>query len=290
MGVLAAIFADAGWIGLDVAGVVRGVIERRREQLHQAVAAADQLCVDGRHRAHRALGLRRAARSPPRIEQWNRSGIHRWRPIPRACRHRSSRADTSRRPRLPARWPVAGRTHVCATRRPWRTRRGARRSARTAATRRAGTSRAKRFRRGPAAPTRFMPSFQSPVPNSGRPCEPIARLESSARTQCSNSEPAVADSGAEKALVAIGGQGTARQERHLLIQHGKILRDFQIVGDARRAARCGRRTRGFSLPDRTSAATNAERLPPRTGAPAARRMCSRAIVGLETTSAMTSCS
>ena len=37
----------------------------------------------------------------------------------------------------------------------------------------------------PRAPTRFMPSFQSPVPISGRPCAPVARLTSIARTQCS---------------------------------------------------------------------------------------------------------
>ena len=39
----------------------------------------------------------------------------------------------------------------------------------------------------PSGPTRFRPSFQSPVPIRGRPCAPIARLRSSARAQCSNS-------------------------------------------------------------------------------------------------------
>jgi hypothetical protein len=33
-----------------------------------------------------------------------------------------------------------------------------------------------------------MPSFQSPVPISGRPCAPVARLIATARAQCSYSE------------------------------------------------------------------------------------------------------
>ena len=37
----------------------------------------------------------------------------------------------------------------------------------------------------PSWPTRFMPSFQSPVPISGRPCRPVARLLSIARAPCS---------------------------------------------------------------------------------------------------------
>jgi hypothetical protein len=44
----------------------------------------------------------------------------------------------------------------------------------------------------PLLPTRFMPSFQSPVPMNGSPWAPTARLRSRAATQWSNSE---ADSG-----------------------------------------------------------------------------------------------
>lgn len=41
----------------------------------------------------------------------------------------------------------------------------------------------------PSAPTRFMPSFQSPVPMSGSPCRPVSSMHwSNARAQCSNSE------------------------------------------------------------------------------------------------------
>ena len=37
----------------------------------------------------------------------------------------------------------------------------------------------------PSRPTRFMPSFQSPVPNSGRPWAPRVSERSRARQQCS---------------------------------------------------------------------------------------------------------
>jgi len=40
----------------------------------------------------------------------------------------------------------------------------------------------------PSWPTRFMPSFQSPVPIRGRPCAPTARLRSMARAACSYTE------------------------------------------------------------------------------------------------------
>ena len=37
----------------------------------------------------------------------------------------------------------------------------------------------------PPWPTRFIPSFQSPVPISGRPCAPTRKLWSMARAPCS---------------------------------------------------------------------------------------------------------
>ena len=83
----------------------------------------------------------------------------------------------------------------------------------------------------PATPTRFMPSFQSPVPNSGRPCEPMARLESRPRTQCSNSEAAPGGFRGGQGFLAVRRQRTACEERHLLVQHREILGDLQVVGD-----------------------------------------------------------
>ena len=45
----------------------------------------------------------------------------------------------------------------------------------------------------PPCPTRFIPSFQSPAPKSGRPCAPAVVPRSMARTQCSNSVPSSVD-------------------------------------------------------------------------------------------------
>src|ERR1700678_1696609 len=64
---LTAVLAEAGRISFDIAGVVWGVVEGRREQLHQAVAAADQLRVDRRHRADRALAVRTPGDHGPRL-------------------------------------------------------------------------------------------------------------------------------------------------------------------------------------------------------------------------------
>ena len=56
MGVLAAILADAGRIALDVAGIERRLVERRREQQRQPIAAM--------HRAaRRARAIACAARA-----------------------------------------------------------------------------------------------------------------------------------------------------------------------------------------------------------------------------------
>ena len=185
MRVLTAVLTQSRRIGLDVAGVVRRAVERRGEELHQALAAAHELRVDRGHRACRALAGRRRRKSPPTIARSNRCGIHRSPPIPRACRRRNSRGDTSLRPRLrgrsraaarsaclrqaatlavsPRRSAIGGEPHQCGVQKPAEP-----------------DALAATF----AMPTRFMPSFQSPAPNSGKPCEPMARLESSASAQC----------------------------------------------------------------------------------------------------------
>ena len=98
MGVLAAVLADAGRIALDVAGIERRLVERRREQQRQPVAAMHQQPVERGHRLDGARRIGRRPRSRPRIGRWNRCGIPRWSPSPAACRRRSSRGDTTRRP------------------------------------------------------------------------------------------------------------------------------------------------------------------------------------------------
>ena len=53
--VLAAVFAQARRVGLDITRILRAVVKRRREQLHEPIAAADELGVDRGHCAKRAL-------------------------------------------------------------------------------------------------------------------------------------------------------------------------------------------------------------------------------------------
>ena len=55
--VLAAVLADARRIALDIAGVERRVLERRREQQREAGLALDQRRLDGSHGFYRARGL-----------------------------------------------------------------------------------------------------------------------------------------------------------------------------------------------------------------------------------------
>jgi hypothetical protein len=58
----------------------------------------------------------------------------------------------------------------------------------------------------PPAPTRFMPSFQSPPPISGSPCSPVSAMQPSIpRAQCSNSEADTSETiGWKKASASVG--------------------------------------------------------------------------------------
>src|SRR5208337_3840103 len=65
VGVLAAVFAKPRWIRLDIARVVRGAVEGRREQPHQSIAPADELGIDRRHGAGGAFGIAAARYDRP---------------------------------------------------------------------------------------------------------------------------------------------------------------------------------------------------------------------------------
>ena len=65
MRVLPAVFANPGQVALDVAGVVRHPIERRREQEHELGIAPDEMGVHGVHRAFRAARLRDLRKNRP---------------------------------------------------------------------------------------------------------------------------------------------------------------------------------------------------------------------------------
>ena len=83
------------------------------------------------------------------------------------------------------------------------------------------------------------------MPISGRPWLPTARLQSSARAQCSNSEALTFDtSRLEIRFVLPFGQRFAFEERDRFVQHGRVAGGFdelddgigqpeQVVGDAR---------------------------------------------------------
>ena len=217
MGVLAAILANARRIALDVAGIERRLVERRREQQRQPVVAAGRAA-----RSSAAIACAARAGSPapeirPRTARWNRSGIRRCSPSRAACRRRNSRGDTSRRPSPRAR---ARPRSAAACARPGRGARGLARA--PSRDRREGRERRMQEPAEPDAfalpssPTRFMPSFQSPVPISGRPCAPDQRgSRSSARAQCSNSDAvSSATLGWKKRSCSPGAQRRALEEGH----------------------------------------------------------------------------
>jgi hypothetical protein len=63
-----------------------------------------------------------------------------------------------------------------------------------------------------------MPSFQSPVPISGRPCVADGRLRSSARAQCSKSVRALVETRGSKYDSCCPARAAAVEERHRLVE------------------------------------------------------------------------
>ena len=59
MGVLSAVFPDAGNVAFDIAGIQFRLVEWRIEELDQAVLAADEVLVDRFHGPARAFGVSR---------------------------------------------------------------------------------------------------------------------------------------------------------------------------------------------------------------------------------------
>ncbi len=67
VGVLAAVFAHAGHVALDISGVQVGLVERRVEQLDQARFAPNQACVQRLHGTARMIGIRDAGQHRPTL-------------------------------------------------------------------------------------------------------------------------------------------------------------------------------------------------------------------------------
>ena len=88
-----------------------------------------------------------------------------------------------------------------------------------------------------------MPSFQSPLPKSGRPCAPAVRPLSIARTQCSNSVP----SSRRDARLAV---------RLVLVRRRAAAR--RGTARARRARRCRRSSRTYSATTKGSQSRSSE--------------------------------
>ena len=63
--VLAAVLANTWQVSLDVPRIVRGAIERRRQQEHESCVPPEQMRPDGLHRLAGAHGLTRAGKYGP---------------------------------------------------------------------------------------------------------------------------------------------------------------------------------------------------------------------------------
>ena len=281
MGVLAAILANAGRIALDVAGIERGLVERRREQQRQPVAAAHEVAVE------------RPPSPAPRAPDRRRPEMHAQDCAMESMRHSLARCRAERRAvvevaaAIPVAVPAVALERVAAARRRApATRRRARGSPRASAIGANAVSAACRNQPSqtlsplPASPTRFMPSFQSPVPISGRPCAPVARLRSRPRAQCSNSDAvSSAMAGLEvehraRRAAAPGLRGTARARR------GSPRRRWsRHSAPRRRRARRGRRRCACARPGPAGGSHQCWTSPSANCRAAARRICSRVSSG-----------
>ena len=168
--VLAAVFANSGRIALDVTGVERRLVERRR----RAAAPADRRVTNQVLRQPTRMAMRdardRRPRLPTKIARANRSGIRRSLRTERRAVVEDTRGDTICHPRRVAP-PLAASARLGRdTTRPLGSHR---RALSTNGRNRSSTTRRNQASQTlspcPSTPTRFMPSFQSPQPINGKP-------------------------------------------------------------------------------------------------------------------------
>ena len=105
----------------------------------------------------------------------------------------------------------------------------------------------------PRAPTLFMPSFQSPVPISGRPCAPeLVAVLQGADAVFVDGPRLLAHPRQAVVLLLVGTQHRRLQEGHSLVEEGSVAghgdvvvdderQEVQVVGDAGADAAAGRR-------------------------------------------------
>ena len=125
-----------------------------------------------------------------------------------------------------------------------------------------------------------MPSFQSPVPMSGRPCAPAVRPLSIARTQCSNSVPSSrGHARLAVGLVLVGRERRRLEERHALVEHAGVAGRARRTRRRRTAARADRRSSAMRRPRPLGSCHQCCTSPSTNCRPAARSRCSRARSG-----------
>ena len=228
--VLPAVFTDAGHVALDVAGAGRHAIERGRRGAARC-----------RRRGGRAVRPpppwpgarardRRRPKSPPTTARSRRSGTRRSPSSRAASRRRSTRGGTSRRPsalrspRVDLRGvpPIVGRAR--------RHRRAARTTSANGRRIETRNQPSQTLSPLPPAPTRFMPSFQSPVPMSGRPWAPVRQAD---RDRAEAVLVQRACLGRDRRLlvgfVLVRVQQAGGQERRLLVEHAVVARRGDVL-------------------------------------------------------------
>ena len=118
----------------------------------------------------------------------------------------------------------------------------------------------------PSWPTRFIPSFQSPEPISGRPCAPYFIERSMARTACSKRVASSSGDRREAVHLRLAGLERRRlEERHDFVQHRGIAGPRRHRRRRHTGARADRRSTASAFRVRSADATSAARRLRRTG-------------------------
>ena len=234
VGVLAAVLADAARIGLDVARLLQRFLEWRREQQRERRIAPQQVRLQRLHGARGARRIGRARDHAPGLRDGVDAALVVAAPSPAACHRRRSRGDTTRHPSHAARARRAAAPPAPASRSASASSPRSRASGANAVSVACRNQPSQTLSPRPCSPTRFMPSFQSPVPISGRPCGPSC-TPSRPRRQCSNSVAVCARRcGSKNASCRSGGSGGPSMNGQLLVEDGAVAGELHVVrGDVR---------------------------------------------------------
>ena len=273
--VLAAVLAHARDVALDVAGIERRA--RSNGGVSSRITRPSRRTRWARTGVHRPLGAARAGprrRAPPRTARSSRCGTPRSAPSRAACRRRSRRGDTSRRPR-PARCACAMRLASLAVR-----------AARSPSPRASATRGEvpQHLRQEPAEPHALAAALEADavhavvpvaVPMSGRPCGPE-------RERCVDRADAVLVEGVRlRGDRGLAVAPRARRPRAAGLEEGQRLVEHAASPVAsmyctpRRAATAGRRSSRVRTPAPVCGCHQCWTSPSMNWRAAARSRCSR---------------